>query len=190
MAAISEQRSDADAGGAEERPPALLLRGRVGASMLELLMVLSLVGVMAAVCVPRLAGAQARHQEENRARAVERALAHARSEARRRSVDVRVRFNGQDEVIDLVADPDGAAVSLPWRGDVAGTRADRDVTLAWLVVVDAHGGVELTGVPAAEAVGEAVEDVVLRGAKGGEGGDEEAKDEEGGGAEEEKGGGA
>lgn len=70
-----------------------------GFSLIELVLVLTIISVLAAIAVPRYTGALARYRADAAARRVVADLGYARSLAKTTSADVRVRIrNDQDRI--------------------------------------------------------------------------------------------
>jgi type II secretion system protein H len=162
----------------EARPCGGRLRGRRRAfSLLELVLVLVIMGIAAAIAVPRHAAALARYRAETCARRIAADLEQARDVARQTSGDQTILFNpaaecytltgrddpdrpGQPYTVALAGDPyhadlvgatfgAGAAVTFNGFGlpQDGGTVTVESGGYAWTVMVDGESGEVTTSGP-------------------------------------------
>jgi len=101
-------------------PRAAVVRARRGAfTLLELLVVMAIMSVLAAMAVPRYGRAMARYRVEAAARRVQADLAYARQRARTLSQGVTVSFDAAAETYSIVGMPDPDRKKASYQVDVS-----------------------------------------------------------------------
>ncbi|MEX0887237.1 MAG: type II secretion system protein [Phycisphaeraceae bacterium] len=130
---------------------------RGGWSLIELVMVLSIISVISAIAVPRYTGAVSRYRGQAAANQVVRMLELAQTSARQRSSSVSVWFDVADNSVRVpeLDDPDrdGAWVvylsDRPWRASLAKADFDSQSHVAF----DGYGETDRGGTVAIDAGG-------------------------------------
>jgi type IV fimbrial biogenesis protein FimT len=111
------------------------LRRGPGFSLIELVLVMTIIYILAAIAVPKYAGALARYRADAAARRVVTDLDFARQRARASSASITVRMRAQNDIVKVfdVRDPDDA------NNDNTITRLSNSPYLADVTAVDFGG---------------------------------------------------
>ena len=94
-------------------------RLRAAFSLLELIIVITIIGVVTAIAMPRYAGAMTNYRAETAARRIVTDLARARAEARQHSISVTVTFNTTDHTcaVHVTGEPSPTKDQLTYLAD-------------------------------------------------------------------------
>lgn len=129
---------------------------KVGFSLIELIMVITIISILAAIAVPRYAGALARYRVEAAAKRIIAEIEFTRQHARSTSTSTSIRIRVDTDLVEIfgVQDPDDPSSSntvtfldrAPYRADVvsSGFNGNEIVIFDGYGVPDSGGTVVLT----------------------------------------------
>jgi len=118
-------------------------------SLIELVMVMAIISVLAAIAVPRYAGALSRYRADAAAQRLVADLGYARERARTTSTSVVVSFQDSEKRVQLVGVPSLDNPEVEWTTDLS-ARPYRTDTMAdnfsgHKVTFDGYGTPDATG---------------------------------------------